>query len=269
MSRYLAFVPQIDELLAGVHYEMALTEELTFENEMAQHPLEDPQQSSLVDHFLETPTKLSLSITVSTEMLTSANTRKVNADGTAYNPFVSSPSASEDIVVTAVRQRGTGRLQNMLNWIDKTRMMQSVSTDHFLKVHNGLRIYNNMAIQSCRATRDPQEPNVMTVDLELIEIRLAIPPYRAIGRDGKMAANHGPRSVQNTVRVDDIDRPVVESMQYRSRVRSKQASIAGASRPDQLVQTKSALLRLAIPQLTELTGLPATVVTARLARKAA
>ena len=269
-SRFLAYVPQIDSLLAGMHYEMALSEELTFDNELAQYPLEDPQQSSLVDHFQEQPLEISLSITVSTEMLTTSLSRRTNADGTAYNPFVTTPpvASGEDIVVTAApRQRGTSRLQGMLEWIEKTRRLQSVSTDHFLTVHTGLRIYKNMAIQSCRVTREPEEPNTMTVDLTLIEIRLAIPPYRAIGKEWKMQGNHGPRSTQNTVLVEDIDRPIVEGMRFGSRIRSTQAAISDATRSDKLSRTKVAFLRLAIPQIGSLTLMPDSVITARLERQ--
>ena len=267
-TRSLAYVPQIDSLLAGMHYEMALSEELTFDNELAQYPLEDPQQSSLVDHFQEQPLEISLSITVSTEMLTTSNSRSVNADGTAYNPFVSTPSATdgEDITITAVRQRGTGRLQAMLNWIEKTRKYQSVSTDHFLTVHTGLRIYRNMAIQSCRVTRTPEEPNMLAVELTLIEIRLAIPPYRAVGREWKMQGNHGPRSTQNTVLVEDVDRPIVEGMQFGSRIRSRQAALSDTSRADWLSRVKAAFLRLTVPQIGALTLMPDGVITARIAR---
>lgn len=267
-TRFLAYVPQIDSLLAGMHYEMALAEELTFANDLAQYPLEDPQRSSLVDHFQEQPLEINLTISVSTEMLKSDAARTINADGTAYNPFVSAPvNEGEDITVTGVRQRGTSRLQGMLTWIETTRRMQAVSTDHFLTVHTGLRIYTNMAIQECTVTRDPEAPNTMTVDLSLIEIRLAVPPYQIVGKEWKMNANHGPRSTMNTVLVEDSDRPITEGMRFGSRMRSSQVGLEDTVRSDILSSFKVTFLRLSIPQLGSLTRMPDRSIKTRLERR--
>jgi hypothetical protein len=82
-------------------------------------------------------------------------------------------------------------------------------------VYTGLRIYRNMGIENLVFRRSPDTPNVLEVDITLVEFRFARPP-RAEANAYLIDANDGPRNTANAELVTDADRPIVESTRIRA-----------------------------------------------------
>lgn len=191
-----AYVPQIGLLLQGLNYDMTVAEEVTHANEMSRHPIEDPTRSFIYDHNREEPVTMQLSLVVSAD------------------PLI----AGEDMLTRAAnliaRPRGAERLVQFQERLLAMRSAQSVSTDAFFTVQTGLRAYHNMGIESLSFRREVETPNVLEVDLTLVEHRFAAAP-RAVDQQYLMLANSGPRSQANAILVDQGDRPITEATRRR------------------------------------------------------
>lgn len=184
-----AYVPQIGALLRqGFNYDMAVSERVTFQSEATQHPIEDPARSFIYDHNREQPTEMSLSVVVSMDPLLAG------VDNLAVN--------------------GIERLTQIQDTLLAMRSAQAVATNAFFDVYTGLRVYRNMGITSLTFSREPETPNMLEIEIDLIEFRFARPP-RSEDKVYKMDANDGPRNYANAELVDDRDRMIVEARRDR------------------------------------------------------
>lgn len=185
MTDIPAFVPEIEGLLQGTHFDIATSLSESHSNEFTTHPIEDPKRSFLMDHTREAPAELSLTIEVST-------TPAIVAIGDA-------PVASS----------GMERISTLYDALMAKRAAQSVDTSAFLSVYTGTRVFRNMAIKSITVTRDPATPNVEVIDLQLQEFRFAaVPGEKEVAYI--MDANHGARDERNQLLVLPKYRPLAE-----------------------------------------------------------
>ena len=182
MSDIPAFVPEIEGLLQGTHYDIATSLTESHSNEFTTHPIEDPKRSFLMDHTREAPAELSLTIEVSTM-----------------------PAMGKNETATD----GIDRISSLYDALMAKRAAQSVDTSAFLTVYTGTRVFRNMAIKSLTVTRDPATPNVEVIDLQLLEFRFALSPGEKES-SYIMDANHGARDAKNRLLVLPAYRPLVE-----------------------------------------------------------
>lgn len=209
----VAYVPQIGEMLQGTTYDMVVSEEITHANDMSEHPIEDPKRSFMFDHNREQPTDMNLSLIVSTDPLVPGVPVERNA-----------------------RARQNAGLDRLLAFQDKLMAMraaQSTATSAAISVYTGLRVYHNMMIRSLTFRRQPEAPNTLEVDMQLVEFRFAHPP-RSEEAAYKMDANDGPRNERNERLVKEPDRSIVEATRERlaprmvSPTRDQRATIRAA-----------------------------------------
>lgn len=185
-----AYIPRIGAVLSqGLHYDMAVAEEVTHENEVTHHPIEDPTRSFINDHNRELPTTINLSLIVGTVPLLSNE-------------------AGQNIPI------GAERLARFQDQILSMRAAQSVGSSAYFTVYTGIRTYFNMGIESLTFRREPETPNILEVDMSLVEFRFARPP-RKEKQTYLMDANDGPRNVANAILVDNVDRPITEAVRDR------------------------------------------------------
>lgn len=198
-SDMAAFVPQIGHLTSrgGLDYDLAMSEEVTHENEHTQHPIEDPQRSFIYDHNRELPTTINLSLLVST------------------NPLVAGG---------AMPTSGVDRLTQFQDALTAMRAAQSVDTSAYFDVYTGLRVYHNMGFSSLTFRRTPEEPNVLEVSMTLTEFRFARPP-RNEEQAYLMDANDAPRNQANAELVTPVDRPIIEATRSRNSPRMTSPSV--------------------------------------------
>mgnify|MGYP003584722717 FL=1 len=161
----IAYVPAIGSLLQGMDYDMSVSLSVAHRNEMTRHPIEDPTRSFIYDHNREEPVSMSLSLQVSTDPLFSTGTQLTT---------------------------GVDRISKFKDKILAMRAAQSVGTSAYFDVYTGIRVYHNMGIESLTFDRDEDEPNVLKVDLELVEFRFARPP-RSESKTHEFDASDGPR----------------------------------------------------------------------------
>lgn len=176
-----AYIPVIGPLVQGLDYDMATSEEVTHANEFTRHPIEDPSRSFINDHNREQPTEIRLTMQVSSVAL-----------GIEGAP------------------NGVRRMMDLQDALLSLRAGQSTDTSKYFDVYTGIRAYRNMGIENLQFTRSENEPNVLIVNMSLIEFRFARAP-RALSKVYLMDANDGPRNYANRTLVTDPDRPITEA----------------------------------------------------------
>lgn len=176
-----AYIPRIGSLLQGLDYDMAVAERVTHTNDVTRHSIEDPSRSFISDHNREEPTSLNLALIVSTTPL--------GYEGAST---------------------GATRITKFQDALLAMRAAQSVATSAYFDVYTGLRVYYNMGITDITFTRDPETPNLLNVDMTLVEFRFARPP-RSEKDTYLMDANDGPRNSANAELVSSEDRMLTEA----------------------------------------------------------
>lgn len=205
------YIPQFADLMIGLDYDLAEREHASHSNDFTTHPIEDPQQSFLIDHNREAPTELSLTM------------------------IVSASSCGDGV-------QGVERINSLIDSLLTLRARQATSVDSFTTIYTGLRVYENMAIRTLDFLRDENTPNTMTIDIELIEFRFAMSP-RMTSESFRMQANNGQRDTRNQPLVMTADRPTVEATRVRREPRLR------VPLPSEETLIRMALRRLGAPRL--------------------
>lgn len=190
------FIPFIGNLFLGLDWDMGLAEDASHDNEITEHPIEDPRRSFVMDYNREKPVTLDLSISVST------------------NPTLA------DLGIL-----GPARLTLLYENLLSLKAQQSVDPSAFLDVFTGVRVHRNMAIQAVKMSRSEEQPNEAKFDISLREIRMARSPSET-NRSYLMDANNGPVSNDADLLVSSSDRPIVEATNVRRGTRLGRPSLS-------------------------------------------
>lgn len=198
MPATVAMIPALGILLEGLAWDITEKQNDKVGSDISHEPIEDPNKAYLVDFNQDTPAELSLTI------LSSAN-----PCGTLGN-----------VVTDALGQVGTLanllKLQACYEGLLYLKRKQTTTPDALIDVYTGNYFYRNMAISNISTSREASSPNVMTIDVDLIEFRFAQAP-KVPDSKAPLQSNSGAVNSVNQQVVSQANRPILEAVQQVTR----------------------------------------------------
>lgn len=188
----VAMIPALGRIFEGLMWDITEKQSDEIDSDISVEPIEDPQRAYLIDFNQDKPAKLSVTIIVS-----------ANPCGTYSN-----------IVTDALGRVGNvanlARLTVCYKLLVDLKRKQTTTPDALINVHTGHYFYRNMAITYISTSRDSNNPNVLIIDLDLMEFRFAktpeIPNAKTPLDASKSSVNSFNQSVTST-----FDRFVLEA----------------------------------------------------------
>ena len=188
----VAMIPALGRIFEGLMWDITEKQSDEIDSDISVEPIEDPQRAYLIDFNQDKPAKLSVTIIVS-----------ANPCGTYSN-----------IVTDALGRVGNvanlARLTVCYKLLVDLKRKQTTTPDALINVYTGHYFYRNMAITHISTSRDSNNPNVLIIDLDLMEFRFAktpeIPNVKTPLDASKSSVNSLNRSVTST-----FDRFVLEA----------------------------------------------------------
>ena len=188
----VAMIPALGRIFEGLMWDITEKQSDEIDSDISVEPIEDPQRAYLIDFNQDKPAKLSVTIIVS-----------ANPCGTYSN-----------IVTDALGRVGNvanlARLTVCYKLLVDLKRKQTTTPDALINVYTGHYFYRNMAITYISTSRDSNNPNVLIIDLDLMEFRFAktpeIPNVKTPLDASKSSVNSLNQSVTST-----FDRFVLEA----------------------------------------------------------
>lgn len=154
----VAMIPALGRIFEGLMWDITEKQSDEIDSDISVEPIEDPQRAYLIDFNQDKPAKLSVTIIVS-----------ANPCGTYSN-----------IVTDALGRVGNvanlARLTVCYKLLVDLKRKQTTTPDALINVYTGHYFYRNMAITYISTSRDSNNPNVLIIDLDLMEFRFAKTP---------------------------------------------------------------------------------------------
>lgn len=154
----VAMIPALGRIFEGLMWDITEKQSDEIDSDISVEPIEDPQRAYLIDFNQDKPAKLSVTIIVS-----------ANPCGTYSN-----------IVTDALGRVGNvanlARLTVCYKLLVDLKRKQTTTPDALINVYTGHYFYRNMAITHISTSRDSNNPNVLIIDLDLMEFRFAKTP---------------------------------------------------------------------------------------------
>ena len=190
----VAMIPAIGYIFEGLAWDITDKQTDNVDSDVSVEPIEDPNRAYLIDFNQDKPATLSLTIIVS-----------ANPCGTYGN-----------VVTDAL-----GRVGNVVNLAELSacykllldlKRKQTTRPDALVDVFTGSYFYRNMAITKISSSRESDTPNVLIIDIDLMEFRFAKAPTVPSAKS-PMQASTGAVNSQNQRVIADVFRPVLEATQ--------------------------------------------------------
>lgn len=154
----VAMIPALGRIFEGLMWDITEKQSDEIDSDISVEPIEDPQRAYLIDFNQDKPAKLSVTIIVS-----------ANPCGTYSN-----------IVTDALGRVGNvanlARLTVCYKLLVDLKRKQTTTPDALINVYTGHYFYRNMAITHISTSRDSNNPNVLIIDLDLMQFRFAKTP---------------------------------------------------------------------------------------------
>lgn len=188
----VAMIPALGRIFEGLMWDITEKQSDEIDSDISIEPIEDPQRAYLIDFNQDKPAKLSVTIIVSA------------------NPC----STYSNIVTDALGRVGNvanlARLTVCYKLLVDLKRKQTTTPDALINVYTGHYFYRNMAITHISTSRDSNNPNVLIIDIDLMEFRFAktpeIPNAKTPLDASKSSVNSANQSVTST-----FDRFVLEA----------------------------------------------------------
>ena len=188
----VAMIPALGRIFEGLMWDITEKQSDEIDSDISVEPIEDPQRAYLIDFNQDKPAKLSVTIIVS-----------ANPCGTYSN-----------IVTDALGRVGNvanlARLTVCYKLLVDLKRKQTTTPDALINVYTGHYFYRNMAITHISTSRDSNNPNVLIIDLDLIEFRFAKTPEIPNAKTPLDASKSSVNSLNQSV-TSTFDRFVLEA----------------------------------------------------------
>ena len=188
----VAMIPALGRIFEGLMWDITEKQSDEIDSDISVEPIEDPQRAYLIDFNQDKPAKLSVTIIVS-----------ANPCGTYSN-----------IVTDALGRVGNvanlARLTVCYKLLVDLKRKQTTTPDALINVHTGHYFYRNMAITHISTSRDSNNPNVLIIDLDLMEFRFAKTPEIPNAKTPLDASKSSVNSLNQSV-TSTFDRFVLEA----------------------------------------------------------
>jgi hypothetical protein len=188
----VAMIPALGVLFEGLVWDITTRQDDEISSDISQEPIEDPNRSYLIDFNQDTAAKLNLTIEVS-----------ANSCGTASN-FVGSALG---VIGTAAQ---LAKLNACYDALLVLKRRQTTKPDALIDVYTGSHFFRNMAIIRIGSSRDAERPNVLIIDLELMEFRFAQAPKMPTTKTPLKASSGSVDSANQRVN-SEADRALLEA----------------------------------------------------------
>ena len=188
----VAMIPALGRIFEGLMWDITEKQSDEIDSDISVEPIEDPQRAYLIDFNQDKPAKLSVTIIVS-----------ANPCGTYLN-----------IVTDALGRVGNvanlARLTVCYKLLVDLKRKQTTTPDALINVYTGHYFYRNMAITHISTSRDSNNPNVLIIDLDLMEFRFAKTPEIPNAKTPLDASKSSVNSLNQSV-TSTFDRFVLEA----------------------------------------------------------
>lgn len=188
----VAMIPALGRIFEGLMWDITEKQSDEIDSDISVEPIEDPQRAYLIDFNQDKPAKLSVTIIVS-----------ANPCGTYSN-----------IVTDALGRVGNvanlARLTVCYKLLVDLKRKQTTTPDALINVYTGHYFYRNMAITHISTSRDSNNPNVLIIDLDLMEFRFAKTPEIPNAKTPLDASKSSVNSLNQSV-TSTFDRFVLEA----------------------------------------------------------
>ena len=188
----VAMIPALGRIFEGLMWDITEKQSDEIDSDISVEPIEDPQRAYLIDFNQDKPAKLSVTIIVS-----------ANPCGTYSN-----------IVTDALGRVGNvanlARLTVCYKLLVDLKRKQTTTPDALINVFTGHYFYRNMAITHISTSRDSNNPNVLIIDLDLMEFRFAKTPEIPNAKTPLDASKSSVNSLNQSV-TSTFDRFVLEA----------------------------------------------------------
>ena len=188
----VAMIPALGRIFEGLMWDITEKQSDEIDSDISVEPIEDPQRAYLIDFNQDKPAKLSATIIVS-----------ANPCGTYSN-----------IVTDALGRVGNvanlARLTVCYKLLVDLKRKQTTTPDALINVYTGHYFYRNMAITNISTSRDSNNPNVLIIDLDLMEFRFAKTPEIPNAKTPLDASKSSVNSLNQSV-TSTFDRFVLEA----------------------------------------------------------
>ena len=188
----VAMIPALGRIFEGLMWDITEKQSDEIDSDISVEPIEDPQRAYLIDFNQDKPAKLSVTIIVS-----------ANPCGTYSN-----------IVTDALGRVGNvanlARLTVCYKLLVDLKRKQTTTPDALINVYTGHYFYRNMAITYISTSRDSNNPNVLIIDLDLMEFRFAKTPEIPNAKTPLNASKSSVNSLNQSV-TSTFDRFVLEA----------------------------------------------------------
>lgn len=188
----VAMIPALGRIFEGLMWDITEKQSDEIDSDISVEPIEDPQRAYLIDFNQDKPAKLSVTIIVS-----------ANPCGTYSN-----------IVTDALGRVGNvanlARLTVCYKLLVDLKRKQTTTPDALINVYTGHYFYRNMAITHISTSRDSNNPNVLIIDLDLMEFRFAKTPEIPNAKTPLDASKSNVNSLNQSV-TSTFDRFVLEA----------------------------------------------------------
>ena len=188
----VAMIPALGRIFEGLMWDITEKQSDEIDSDISVEPIEDPQRAYLIDFNQDKPAKLSVTIIVS-----------ANPCGTYSN-----------IVTDALGRVGNvanlARLTVCYKLLVDLKRKQTTTPDALINVYTGHYFYRNMAITYISTSRDSNNPNVLIIDLDLMEFRFAKTPEIPNAKTPLDASKNSVNSLNQSV-TSTFDRFVLEA----------------------------------------------------------
>lgn len=188
----VALIPALGVLFEGLVWDITTKQDDEIASDVSQEPIEDPDRSYLIDFNQDTAAKLNLTIEVS-----------ANSCGTASN-FIGSKLG----VIGTTAQ--LAKLNACYDALLILKRRQTTKPDALIDVYTGSHFFRNMAITRIGSSRDAEHPNVLIIDLELMEFRFAQAPKVPSTKAPLKASSSATDSANQRVS-SEADRAILEA----------------------------------------------------------
>ena len=190
----VALVPALGSIFEGMNWDITEKQSDSIDSDISIEPIEDPQRAYLIDFNQDKPAELSLTVIVSANpcggVVGSINSALgLNQGGTILN---------------------LGRLATCFKKLKDLKSKQTTTPDALINVYTGHYFYRNMAITYISTSRDSNNPNVLIIDLDLIQFNFAKTPEIPNAKTPLDASKSSVNSLNQSV-TSTFDRFVLEA----------------------------------------------------------
>jgi hypothetical protein len=197
----VALIPALGVLFEGLVWDITTNQDDEIASDISQEPIEDPNRAYLIDFNQDTPAKLNLTIEVS-----------ANSCGTASSAI----GGQLGLLGTTAQ---LAKLNACYDALLILKRRQTTKPDALIDVYTGSHFFRNMAISRIGSSRNANSPNVLVIDLELLEFRFALAPKIPTSKEPLKASSSAIDSANQRV-TSEADRAILEATRQ-----SRQAQI--------------------------------------------